>query len=186
LDDHAPESPLATYLREIAATPLLSADEEQALARKMRDWTAPDAAEARDLMIRANLRLVVSIARRYTGKGFDLQDLIGEGNLGLLRAVEMFDPAQQVRFSTYATYWIKEAITEAIKDRSNTIRIPGYMTTLLGKWRRAEEELHQSLGRLPTRREVAAALQLADEQTAMVELAAKTLGTVPFEEERDD
>src|ERR1035438_2541308 len=125
------QSPLETYLREINETALLSAEEEKQLARRIRD---EQDTEARDRMVRANLRLVVNIARSYTGKGLGLQDLIEEGNLGLLRAVEGFDPGMNTRFSTYASYWIKQSIKRALVNTAKTIRIPAYMVELLAKW----------------------------------------------------
>jgi len=125
--DSAVQSPLETYLREINETPLLSGEDEQDLAAAIGDGDP----EARDRMVRANLRLVVNIARGYTGKGLSLQDLIEEGNLGLLRAVEGFDPAMGTRFSTYASYWIKQSIKRALINTAKTIRIPAYMDELL-------------------------------------------------------
>ncbi len=112
---------------------LLSADDEQELAARIGQGDVM----ARDRMVRANLRLVVNIARGYTGKGLGLQDLIEEGNLGLLRAVEGFDPTVGTRFSTYASYWIKQSIKRALINSAKTIRIPAYMVELLSKWRRA-------------------------------------------------
>src|SRR5271167_3830345 len=150
------QSPLETYLREINETSLLNADEEKELARRIEDGDS----EARDRMVRANLRLVVNIARSYTGKGLGLQDLIEEGNLGLLRAVEGFDPSRNIRFSTYASYWIKQSIKRAQVNTGKTIRIPAYMVELLSKWRRANAELQDGLGRAPTHEEVADILQL--------------------------
>src|SRR5215475_1008018 len=140
------QSPLETYLREINETPLLSAEEEQELAYRIENKDpayAHDACEARDRMVRANLRLVVNIARSYTGKGLGLQDLIEEGNLGLLRAVEGFDPTMNTRFSTYASYWIKQSIKRALVNTAKTIRIPAYMVELLAKWRRANANLQR-------------------------------------------
>ncbi len=109
-------------------------------------------------MVRANLRLVVNIARGYTGKGLGLQDLIEEGNLGLLRAVEGFDPSMNTRFSTYASYWIKQSIKRALVNTAKTIRIPAYMVELLAKWRRATAKLQDELGRPPTHEEIAKSL----------------------------
>src|SRR5256885_3607115 len=126
------QSPLETYLREINETPLLPADQEKQLALRIETGDTT----ARDQMVRANLRLVVNIARGYTGKGLNLQDLIEEGNLGLLRAVEGFDPRMNTRFSTYASYWIKQSIKRALVNTAKTIRIPAYMVELLAKWRR--------------------------------------------------
>ena len=120
------QSPLETYLREINETKLLTADEEKQLAGAI----ALGDVRARDRMVRANLRLVVNIARGYTGKGLGLQDLIEEGNLGLLRAVEGFDPNVGTRFSTYASYWIKQSIKRALINSAKTIRIPAYMVEL--------------------------------------------------------
>src|SRR5213596_2421084 len=151
LPSEAVQSPLETYLREINETPLLNAEEEKELAYRIEDGDS----EARDRMVRANLRLVVNIARSYTGKGLGLQDLIAEGNLGLMRAVEGFDPAMNTRFSTYASYWIKQSIKRAVINTGKTIRIPAYMNELLVKWRRATAKLQDKLGRNPTNEEVA-------------------------------
>src|SRR5437879_10505963 len=123
------QSPLETYLSEINETPLLTADQEKQLARRIEMGDS----EARDHMVRANLRLVVNIARSYTGKGLGLQDLIAEGNLGLLRAVEGFDPAMNTRFSTYASYWIKQSIKRAVIHPAKPIRIHAYLTEPLVK-----------------------------------------------------
>src|SRR5258708_7796466 len=143
------QSPLETYLREINETALLTADEEKELAYRI----ATGDTEARDQMVRANLRLVVNIARGYTGKGLALQDLIEEGNLGLRRAVEGFDPSMNTRFSTYASYWIKQSIKRALVNTAKTIRIPAYMVELLAKWRRATNQLQDEYGRPPTHEE---------------------------------
>src|SRR5262249_40208042 len=121
-----PELPLTTYLREIAGTPLLRREEEQELASRVGGGDGA----ARDHMVRANLRLVVSIARGYAGGGLPLEDLVGEGNLGLLRAVEGFDPGRGTRFSTYASYWVREAIQRALVNPARTIRIPAYVVAL--------------------------------------------------------
>src|SRR4051812_19979279 len=145
------QSPLETYLREINETSLLNAEQEKELANRIEEGDS----EARDRMVRANLRLVVNIARSYTGKGLGLQDLIEEGNLGLLRAVEGFDPRMNTRFSTYASYWIKQSIKRALVNTAKTIRIPAYMVELLAKWRRASAKLQEELGRAPTQEEVA-------------------------------
>src|SRR4030081_1617197 len=119
----AAETPLGNYLREINETPLLNAADEKALACRVEEGDI----EARDRMVRANLRLVVNIARGYTGKGLGLQDLIEEGNLGLLRAVEGFDPAMGTRFSTYASYWIKQSIKRALINSAKTLKTAAEM-----------------------------------------------------------
>ena len=150
------QSPLETYLREINETALLNAQEEKELANRIREGDAA----ARDRMVRANLRLVVNIARSYTGKGLGLQDLIEEGNLGLLRAVQGFDPNMNTRFSTYASYWIKQSIKRAVINTGKTIRIPAYMNELRVKWRRATAKLQDKLGRTPTNEEIATSLNL--------------------------
>ncbi len=171
----AVQSPLETYLREINETSLLSAAEEQALAHRIG---AGDN-EARDRMVRANLRLVVNIARGYTGKGLGLQDLIEEGNLGLLRAVEGFDPSMGTRFSTYASYWIKQSIKRALVNTAKTIRIPAYMVELLAKWRRASAKLQDELGRPPTHEEVAKSLNLPKKKLAIIKKAIRVYNAAP-------
>jgi len=161
------QSPLETYLREINETKLLSASEE----RKLANAIAAGDVRARDRMIRANLRLVVNIARGYTGKGLGLQDLIEEGNLGLLRAVEGFDPDMGTRFSTYASYWIKQSIKRALINSSKTIRIPAYMVELLSKWRRASARLAEDLNRNPTPDEVARLLGIQKRKLPIIKKA---------------
>jgi RNA polymerase primary sigma factor len=169
------QSPLETYLREINETALLTADEEKALARRI----AVGDTEARDQMVRANLRLVVNIARGYTGKGLALQDLIEEGNLGLLRAVEGFDPNMNTRFSTYASYWIKQSIKRALVNTAKTIRIPAYMVELLAKWRRATNQLTDELGRPPTNEETAKFLGLPKKKLNIIKKAIRVYNSAP-------
>jgi RNA polymerase primary sigma factor len=171
----AVQSPLETYLREINETALLTADEEKRLARLIGVGDT----EARDQMVRANLRLVVNIARGYTGKGLGLQDLIEEGNLGLLRAVEGFDPSMNTRFSTYASYWIKQSIKRALINTGKTIRIPAYMVELLSKWRRATARLTEELGRTPTPEEIARVLGLAKKKLPIIKKAIKIYNATP-------
>src|SRR5579885_3545050 len=175
----AVQSPLETYLREINETALLTADEEKSLARAI----AVGDTEARDQMVRANLRLVVNIARGYTGKGLALQDLIEEGNLGLLRAVEGFDPNMNTRFSTYASYWIKQSIKRALVNTAKTIRIPAYMVELLAKWRRAMSKLQEELGRAPTQEEVARSLDLPKKKLAIIKKAIRVYNSAPQSEQ---
>ena len=171
----AVQSPLETYLREINETALLTADQEKALARKIGVGDT----ESRDLMVRANLRLVVNIARGYTGKGLVLQDLIEEGNLGLLRAVEGFDPNMNTRFSTYASYWIKQSIKRALVNTAKTIRIPAYMVELLAKWRRATNQLTDELGRPPTHEETAKFLGLPKKKLNIIKKAIRVYNSAP-------
>jgi RNA polymerase primary sigma factor len=169
------DSPLENYLREIDETALLTADEEKNLAcRVMRGDT-----DARDQMVRANLRLVVMIARGYTGKGLALQDLIEEGNLGLLRAVEGFDPTMNARFSTYASYWIKQSIKRALVNTAKTIRIPAYMVELLAKWRSATNQLTDELGRPPTNEETAKLLGLPKKKISIIQKAIRVYSSAP-------
>jgi RNA polymerase primary sigma factor len=171
----AVQSPLETYLREINETALLTADEEKELSYRI----ANSDKEARDRMVRANLRLVVNIARGYTGKGLPLQDLIEEGNLGLLRAVEGFDPTMNTRFSTYASYWIKQSIKRALINSGKTIRVPAYMVELLSKWRRATAKLLDELGRTPTMEEIAADLGIPRKKLAIVKKAILLYNATP-------
>ncbi|MEM7457038.1 MAG: RNA polymerase sigma factor RpoD/SigA [Planctomycetota bacterium] len=175
------QSPLETYLREINETRLLTADEEKMLARQI----AQGDVYARDRMVRANLRLVVNIARGYTGKGLGLQDLIEEGNLGLLRAVEGFDPDVGTRFSTYASYWIKQSIKRALINSAKTIRIPAYMVELLSKWRRATIRLTEELRRNPTPEEVARVLGLPKRKLPIIKKAIQIYNSTPQTDQSD-
>jgi len=169
------QTPLETYLREINETALLTADEELSLAEQIGNGDV----RARDRMVRANLRLVVNIARGYTGKGLSLPDLIEEGNLGLLRAVEGFDPAMGTRFSTYASYWIKQSIKRALINSAKTIRIPAYMVELLSKWRRANARLTEELGRTPTPEEIARVLGLPRKKLPIIKKAIRIYNSTP-------
>jgi RNA polymerase primary sigma factor len=173
--DSPPQAPLETYLREINQTDLLTAEEEKTLARAIGQGDV----RARDHMIRANLRLVVNIARGYNGRGLPLPDLIEEGNLGLLRAVEGFDPTMGTRFSTYASYWIKQSIKRALINSAKTIRIPAYMVELLSKWRRASVRLTEELRRSPTHEEVARVLGLPKKKLPIVKKAIHIYHSTP-------
>ena len=153
----AVDDPVRMYLKEIGRVPLLTADEEIELARRME---AGDE-EARHRLEEANLRLVVSIAKRYVGRGMLFLDLIQEGNLGLLKAVEKFDYSKGYKFSTYATWWIRQAITRAIADQARTIRIPVHMVETINKYIRISRQLLQDLGRDPTAEEVAKEMGLS-------------------------
>ena len=177
----AVQSPLETYLREINETSLLTATDEQQLATAIGNGDS----RARDRMVRANLRLVVNIARGYTGKGLSLQDLIEEGNLGLLRAVEGFDPGVGTRFSTYASYWIKQSIKRALINTAKTIRIPAYMVELLSKWRRATARLAEELGRTPTPEEIARVLGLPKKKLPIIKKAIRIYNSTPQTDQAD-
>jgi RNA polymerase primary sigma factor len=159
LDDIADDS-VRLYLREIGKIPLLTAPEELALAQRV---VAGDK-KAKDEMAEANMRLVVSIAKRYVGRGLDLLDLIQEGNTGLLRAVEKFDPDKGFKFSTYATWWIRQAITRAIADQARTIRIPVHMVETINKLLRTQRRLTQELNREPTNEEIATEMEIDPEK----------------------
>ena len=135
--DISPNSPLQIYLHDINATPLLSAEEKRTLAARVAEGDP----YAREHMVKANLRLVVNIARGYLNKGISLEDLIEEGNLGLLRAVEGYDGGMETRFSTYASYWIKQSIRRSVMNNGKPIRLPAYMVSLLAKWRRVSTVL---------------------------------------------
>jgi RNA polymerase primary sigma factor len=171
----AVQAPLETYLRQINETALLSADEERELAYRIKDGDL----EARDRMVRANLRLVVNIARTYPGKGLPLQDLIAEGNLGLMRAVEGFDANMNTRFSTYASYWIKQSIKRAVINTAKPIRIPAYMSDLMIKWRRATAQLQDQLGRTPTHEEIAKKLHLSPKKLKIIKKAIRIYNATP-------
>jgi RNA polymerase primary sigma factor len=165
--------PFASYLTEIDRTPLLSAAGERELAARIAEGDV----EARDELARANLRLVVSIARQYSNRGLPLEDLIAEGNVGLLRAVEGFDPGAGTRFSTYAAFWVRQAVRVALNKYGHAVRLPQYMGVLLPKWRRAEAALRDSLGREPSAAEVASELGLKRGQARAVAKALKAVGS---------
>ena len=156
--------PFKTYLREIEGGSLLTAAEECTLAEAIRHGDD----DARTRMIQANLRLVVKIARDYVGRGLVLEDLIGEGNVGLIRATKEFEPRFGTRFSTYASYWIKQAIRHALINTTSTIRLPAHMVGLLTKWRRAERALCRERGYSPSFNEVASLLGLSEAQKSLV------------------
>ncbi len=148
------------YLKEISRIPLFSAEEEKEVAQRV---SAGDA-EARKKMIVSNLRLVVNIAKKYTGRGLPLLDLIEEGNLGLIKAVDKFDYERGNRFSTYAMWWIRQAITRAIADQGRTIRLPVHVTDLISKWLRVSRQLAQELVRRPTISEIASSMGVSEEK----------------------
>ncbi|MBQ8984934.1 RNA polymerase sigma factor RpoD [Candidatus Saccharibacteria bacterium] len=152
------------YLREIGKIPLLSAEEEADLAQRIVKGDK----KAKDKMVESNMRLVVSIAKRYGGRGLDFLDLIQEGNTGLLRAVEKFDPEKGFKFSTYATWWVRQAITRAIADQARTIRIPVHMVETINKVLRTTRKLTSELNREPTTEEIAAELHMEPEKVDYV------------------
>lgn len=163
VDSFADDS-VRLYLREIGKIPLLEADEELELAKKVVEGDQ----KAKNKMVESNMRLVVSIAKRYGGRGLDFLDLIQEGNTGLLRAVEKFDPDKGFKFSTYATWWIRQAITRAIADQARTIRIPVHMVETINKVLRVTRRLTQELNREPTLEEIAKEMDMEVEKVEYV------------------
>ncbi|MBR6755711.1 MAG: RNA polymerase sigma factor RpoD [Peptococcaceae bacterium] len=177
------DDPVRMYLKEIGRVPLLTAEEEVALAKRMEQGDE----EAKKQLAEANLRLVVSIAKRYVGRGMLFLDLIQEGNLGLIKAVEKFDYGKGFKFSTYATWWIRQAITRAIADQARTIRIPVHMVETINKLIRVSRQLLQELGRDPTPEEIAAAMEIPVERVREIQKVAQepvSLET-PIGEEED-
>lgn len=163
----AKEVGLETYFRDINQYPLLTAQSERELAILVRQGDP----EARAKMAKCNLRLVVSIAKNYVDRGLSLLDLIEEGNLGLLKAVERFDPAEECRFSTYATWWIKQSIKRALIDTVKAVRIPSYMVELISKWKKKAAALSIELGRPPMFHEIAEEMEIPLENTGIIQSA---------------
>ena len=180
-DDISDDS-VRLYLREIGKIPLLNSEEELALAQRV---VAGDK-KAKDQMAEANMRLVVSIAKRYSGRGLDFLDLIQEGNTGLLRAVEKFDPDKGFKFSTYATWWIRQAITRAIADQARTIRIPVHMVETINKLLRTQRRMTQDLNREPTTDELAAELEMEPEKVEYVMKIKQDITSLDAGVGRDD
>ena len=168
LSDIGLDDPVKMYLKDIGKVPLLSADDEIELARKMQDGDE----EAKKKLSEANLRLVVSIAKRYVGRGMLFLDLIQEGNLGLMKAVEKFDYQKGFKFSTYATWWIRQAITRAIADQARTIRIPVHMVETINKLTRVSRLLLQKFGREPTPAEIAEEMHITEERVREIQKIA--------------
>ena len=182
-DSFSTDDPVRMYLKEIGKVPLLTPDEEQDLARRMADGDE----EAKRRMAEANLRLVVSIAKRYVGRGMLFLDLIQEGNLGLIKAVDKFDYTKGYKFSTYATWWIRQAITRAIADQARTIRIPVHMVETINKLTRVSRLLTQKYGREPSPAEIAKEMGVSEERVREIQKIAQdpvSLET-PIGEEED-
>ena len=162
---------MRVYLQQIEAIPLLTPEEEIELARKI-SLGGLDGREARQRMIRSNLRLVISIGKRYANLGLSFSDLVEEGNIGLMRAVDKFNYKKGYRFSTYASWWIKQAVMRALSNQGKTIRVPVYMYDIISKWRRFRENLIQKLGRIPTCKEMADAMDLSTSKVKEIEQIA--------------
>jgi len=177
------DDPVRMYLKEIGRVPLLSADEEIELAKRMEEGDE----EAKRRLAEANLRLVVSIAKRYVGRGMLFLDLIQEGNLGLIKAVEKFDYVKGFKFSTYATWWIRQAITRAIADQARTIRIPVHMVETINKLIRVSRQLLQELGREPAPEEIAKVMDIPVERVReIMKIAQEPVSLeTPIGEEED-
>jgi RNA polymerase primary sigma factor len=169
----AVQNGLQIYLRQINDSPLLTADQEKELARRIINDNDP---AARERMVRSNLRLVVNIAKHYVNRGLQLPDLIEEGNIGLLKAVEGFDPENGCRFSTYASWWIKQSIKRALINSVQPIHIPAYMVEMMSKLRQANRELEDTLGRLPTVDELALHMKITPKKLKIIRKAVKAYG----------
>ena len=183
LDGVSVDDPVRMYLREIGKIPLLTFDEELELAKKILDGDE----EAKQVLAESNLRLVVSIAKKYVGRGMLFLDLIQEGNMGLIKAVEKFDYTKGFKFSTYATWWIRQAITRAIADQARTIRIPVHMVETINKLIRTSRNLLQQMGREPTPEEIAKEMEIPVEKVVEIQKIAQdpvSLET-PIGEEED-
>jgi RNA polymerase primary sigma factor len=168
------QTELQLYLREINQISLLTPEEERICGWRIINDNCP---ESKDLMIRANLRLVIAIAKNYANRGLPLLDLIEEGNIGLIRAVEGFDPAQGARFSTYASWWIKQSIKRMLVNAAQPIHIPAYMVDLIGKWRQSAARLDEELGRTPTNAEIAESIGVPERKIHAIRRAMKAVSS---------
>lgn len=171
------------YLKEIDESPLLSAEQERALAKLVMEKNDP---RARDRLVRSNLRLVVNIAKKYVGRGLILSDLVEEGNLGLIKAVDYFDPDRGIRFSTYSAWWIKQSIKRALLESIQPIHIPTYMVALMNQWRHVSAELENRLGRNATIEEMADITQLPLRKAKMIHEVINVLSSVKDASGGDD
>ena len=181
------DDPVRMYLKEIGKVPLLTAEEEVEIAKKLESGTDEEKEEAKRKLSEANLRLVVSIAKRYVGRGMLFLDLIQEGNLGLIKAVEKFDYRKGFKFSTYATWWIRQAITRAIADQARTIRIPVHMVETINKLIRVSRQLLQEYGREPSPEEVAKEMGISESKVReIIKIAQEPVSLeTPIGEEED-
>lgn len=184
LSNLAQSDSLRLYLREISRIPLLSAQDELSLAHRIRLGSR----DARNHLIEANLRLVVSIAKRYVGQGMSLEDLVGEGNIGLIRAVTKFDPDRGFRFSTYATWWIKQAITRSILEGTRAVRLPVYIMEEVMRVKRTTRQLYQELGREPTTEQIGDRLGITGDRVSELLVWAEKVFSLdaPLSEEEEN
>ena len=186
-DGVSSDDPVRLYLKEIGKYPLLTTEEEIALAKQIAEGTPEEQAAAKKKLSEANLRLVVSIAKRYVGRGMQFLDLIQEGNLGLIKAAEKFDYTKGYKFSTYATWWVRQAITRAIADQARTIRIPVHMVETINKLIRVNSQLAQELGRDPTPAEIAKEMGISESKVReIIKIAQEPVSLeTPIGEEED-
>ncbi len=186
-DGVSSDDPVRLYLKEIGKYPLLTTEEEIALAKQIAEGTPEEQAAAKKKLSEANLRLVVSIAKRYVGRGMQFLDLIQEGNLGLIKAAEKFDYTKGYKFSTYATWWVRQAITRAIADQARTIRIPVHMVETINKLIRVNRQLAQELGRDPTPAEIAKEMGISERKVReIIKIAQEPVSLeTPIGEEED-
>ena len=186
-DGVSSDDPVRLYLKEIGKYPLLTTEEEIALAKQIAEGTPEEQAAAKKKLSEANLRLVVSIAKRYVGRGMQFLDLIQEGNLGLIKAAEKFDYTKGYKFSTYATWWVRQAITRAIADQARTIRIPVHMVETINKLIRVNRQLAQELGRDPTPAEIAKEMGISESKLReIIKIAQEPVSLeTPIGEEED-
>ena len=175
------------YMNEIMEYPLLTGEQEKILAEQIHSEDRVLREKARDILIHSNLRLVVKIAQDFKGKGLQFSDLISEGNLGLMHAADMFDPSRETRFSTYASFWIKQYMRRAVADQSGTIRVPLQAARWIGKMKKATFQLTEKLGRIPTDKELAKELSIQERTVSDIRLSFITTTSIhaPFAQRED-